>query len=65
MIRVLRVIEYTYPDVETYWRDKSRWTIRGGPNNANIGFTSAVIAEHITDDEGNWAALNDGTKSTK
>lgn len=31
MIRVVRVLEYTYPDIEAYERDQARWTHASPP----------------------------------
>lgn len=38
MIRVLRVIEYTYPDVEAMNKDMDRWTV------SLPGVRSAVVS---------------------
>ena len=53
MIRVLRVIEYTYPDVQSYWDDRARWTMHSPTNRTNHKWrmSSAVVSETLIDDD--------------
>lgn len=56
MIRVLRVIEYEYPDHAAYERDSANWTIshRGGDRNLRHMHSEVVRVQQInTQPEGN------------
>lgn len=48
MIRVLRVIEYTYPDAQTYYEDRQRWTVSA--TYRGVGFQSSVVSETVVED---------------
>ena len=55
MIRVLRVIEYTYPDAQTMTTDMARWTLNT-PRTPNwkIGMTMksmSFVPEFVADTE--------------
>lgn len=53
MIRVVRVIEYTYPDVDTMERDMRDWTTRLRENQAKRGMEmrSTHFLPEFKDDE--------------
>ena len=54
MIRVIRVLEYTYPDVETMERDMMRWAPASpeGARKGGMKMKSAhFIPEFVKDDE--------------
>jgi hypothetical protein len=43
MIRVLRVIEYEYPNYDAYDRDRDRWTLVVQQNDRGFRMTSQVV----------------------
>lgn len=34
-VRILRLLEYVYPDAEAAEKDQARWTLKSPPNNPN------------------------------
>ena len=34
-VRILRLLEYVYPDLEAAEQDMARWTLKSPPNNPN------------------------------
>lgn len=50
MIRVLRVIEYEYPDAETQLADMDRWT--ANYKTKNMTMRSAVVSVSFEKEEG-------------
>lgn len=61
MIRVLRVIEYVYPDIQTYYEDKHRWTTSA--NHRGVKFQSTVVSECVVEPDGTNSAEKINTES--
>lgn len=53
MIRVLRLMEYVYPDAETAEQDMARWTLQGPASagwKSGMRFRSAVLPFEVLPD---------------
>ena len=57
-IRVLRVLEYVYDDLESYLDDSKNWSIqsKSGWHRNKMQMSSTVVSIMIIDDLGNWAS---------
>lgn len=51
-IRVLRVIEYEYPDYKAYEHDREQWTEKTPPTARNMRMWSSVVRVTHQDHEG-------------
>ena len=49
-IRVLRLLEYTYPSVEDYEQDRARWTLKSPPGNNSMKMKSVELPLEVLDD---------------
>lgn len=47
VVRVLRVIEYAYPDAETMAKDRANWQVQGLSRFGNVRMNSVVLAPEV------------------
>jgi hypothetical protein len=50
-VRVLRLIEYTYADVEQMERDMERWSVQSSRNYGPVQVRTTTLPLEVLDDE--------------